>query len=356
MNARNLLPILFLAPLFARPAGAQPAATPVPGPAPVPAVSRFRRSRRPASPPDDVGAPAQISAGDLRECGIDSRGAQRRRREKDGPTSPASRGLPAAPPSPGLAAARRTPGRRGRRRARGFSPSEREASSEAYTPSEPRSKWMHRHSRGGGGEAVRLREASLRRMRMLVQFCARCGSGATCGARGRQAPEFGSKTASTGRPGGDARDASRETVVMFFWAEWCGDCKAQAAGIQPRRQKYARRASRSSLRRALHHRPREEKRRPRKVWKEGYGALHGGGSDQRRGAAAIGSSATPTLYSSTARGSLRSIPDRMTNEERLSAAIGRFSGEAGAAQGGRRRSRYWSSRVPTLRGGPPFPE
>lgn len=82
---------------------------------------------------------------------------------------------------------------------------------------------------------------------------------------GRQAPTLASLR---GKP-----------VLLFFFAEWCGDCKGQSAALGRIREKYRDRVAMIAVTRLYGGpaqkplTPEEEKAEIAKVWKETYGPL-----------------------------------------------------------------------------------
>jgi len=139
---------------------------------------------------------------------------------------------------------------------------------------------------------------------------------------GHKAPGFRAET-SVG-PGFSGLESLRgKPVVLFFWWESCGDCKAQAAAWRRAVEKYAPRGVAFVAPTRFYDEDRsEEKAKIEKAWKEIYGAPESVAvpiSDEAM--LRYGASATPTFAFVDRKGVVTGyLPYRMT-EERLSAAI-----------------------------------
>ena len=117
--------------------------------------------------------------------------------------------------------------------------------------------------------------------------------------------------------------ARGKPVVLFFWWEACGDCKAQAAALRRTVEKYAGRDVVFVAPTRFYEDDRAaEKAKIEKAWKEIYGlpeTVAAPISDEAM--LRYGVSATPTFVFVDRKGIVRQyLPYRMT-EERLSAAI-----------------------------------
>jgi len=136
---------------------------------------------------------------------------------------------------------------------------------------------------------------------------------------GSPAPELVSEDAS-GPPPPTLASLHGKPVVLFLWAEWCGDCKAQATSLARIRSRYAPRGVQFITLTRYYDEPEkhaQEKARADSVWKAVYadvGPLPAVTSTTSM--VRYGGSSTPTFVFIDRRGIVRGYtPTRLTTEE-----------------------------------------
>jgi thiol-disulfide isomerase/thioredoxin len=118
-------------------------------------------------------------------------------------------------------------------------------------------------------------------------------------------------------------------VLLFLWAQWCGDCKAQSASLARVWQRYRSRGLMLVAPTRFYGTvdekpatPEEEKARVAKVWSEVYAGLDGVTAPIDTDAdIAYGASATPTFVLIDRKGLVRLYTPTRLSEEELSRRI-----------------------------------
>ena len=129
--------------------------------------------------------------------------------------------------------------------------------------------------------------------------------------------------------GAAPQETKGKPVLLFLWANWCGDCRAQAASLTRVWQRY--RAKGLVLVAPTRYygtvddkpaTPEEEKARVAKVWSESYAGLDGVTVPiDDRAHIGFGASATPTFVLIDRRGMVRLYTPTRLSEEELSRRI-----------------------------------
>lgn len=191
------------------------------------------------------------------------------------------------------------------------------------------------HGRSGRGAALRYFEQQLARasapslrsrIRKNINLLA---------LEGQPAPPIGGTTVSG--PAAPALASLRgKPAVLFFFAEWCGDCKAQAASLTRFREKYRERVPLIAVTRLYSTpadkkpmTPAEETAKVQAVWKESYPGL----ADvpvviDDEAMIHYGGSATPTFALIDKRGIVRHYTATRMSEAELSRRVEELLGES----------------------------
>ena len=175
-----------------------------------------------------------------------------------------------------------------------------------------------RVARDGRGAALKFFEAEYARAKDTELRCRIRKNVNLLSLEGQPAPEYGGAIPK-GRP-----------AVLFFWAHWCGDCKAQAPILGRVLEKYrgkglAMVAPTRFFGTGAENKPAtpaEEKAQIEKVWKESYGMLDGVSAPiDTETMVRWGVSSNPTLALVDRKGLVRLYTPTRISEEELSRRV-----------------------------------
>lgn len=134
---------------------------------------------------------------------------------------------------------------------------------------------------------------------------------------GAAAPEFAVEEALSAKPASIA-ELKGSPVLVFGWAQWCGDCRAQAAAIGRIRKKYESRGLRIVMLTRFYETDKAAERTAiAKVWNETYRSLDGVPSIvSQKSMERYGVSSTPTFTLIDKKGKVAAyLPYRLTEAE-----------------------------------------
>jgi thiol-disulfide isomerase/thioredoxin len=183
-------------------------------------------------------------------------------------------------------------------------------------------------AREGRGAAIRFLERELERAKATSLQSRISKNINVLSLEGQPAPAIDGKDFVGAKPESLA-SLKGQPVLLFFWAQWCGDCSAQAVSLARVWEKYRGRGLRMVAPTRYYGTvaekpatPAEEKLEVEKVWKEKYAGLKDVPvAISTEAMVRYGASATPTIALLDRKGTVRYYTPTRVSEEELSRRI-----------------------------------